>query len=165
MGNDSTNAITSSLPIGGYFVTTFNMSYLQGASDLSIARTMIHESIHAYLSYYFFADRPGYTGTYLDLLKEYRTNGSTQNVPDEQHYIMEKAFVEQVIAPALQQYGNSQGYNLDFSDYKDLAWGGLNYNANSQLSNEDRIRITNMLVAEQTGTGVGTVACPLPGGS
>lgn len=162
LGASGANAITSQTPVGGYYVTNFNMTYLNGASDLSIARTMIHEGIHAYLTYYFFNRYPIYNGSYIDLLKEYRTTAMENSNPnDEQHHIMEKAFVEQVIAPALQQYGNSKGYNLDFSYYEDLAWGGLNYNGNTKLSNEDRIRITNVLYAEQTGTGVGVVKCPI----
>jgi hypothetical protein len=161
LGLGDANAVTGSLPIEGYFVTTFNTSWMAGASDLSIARTMIHEAIHAYLSYYHFANVPAYTGTYLELLRQYRTSVANQNVGDEQHFIMEKAFVEQVIAPALQQYGNSKGYNLDFTYYKDLAWGGLNFNGNNQLSATDKIRIESRLAAEQTGTGAGTVPCPI----
>lgn len=60
------------------------------------------------------------------------------------------------IASALKDYGVSMGLNISDSIYEDLAWGGLDFENNSQLSADDKTRISDRLVAEQTNTIEGT---------
>ncbi len=43
------NGQTSSVLSGGYATTTFDSSKFKSASDLSLARTLLHESVHAFL--------------------------------------------------------------------------------------------------------------------
>jgi len=106
---------------------TFNQALLQTASDLAIARTAIHESLHAILvrmyengSLTSSDGQPleGYenlVGAYLDHL-----SGLQVNINKPHHELMTE-FVEDM-ATALSFYDNSE---QSFSFYKKLCWSGL----------------------------------------
>lgn len=54
------------------------------------------------------------------------------------------------IAIALQEFGQSRGYNMDFDYYKDLAWGGLHHTDTFKSKVEtERDRIMNVVFTEQ----------------
>jgi hypothetical protein len=159
-----------------------NPSYLSTATDLSIATTILHELIHAY---------------FLSLLADYAYTGNTSlqsfpnlwdlyvtnfngDIPDEllnleHHNAIAVNFVN-TIARGLQEYktgipvnNSSQIQQL----YKDLAWFGLHesnqYNDNSLLSPEDRIRIARVNNAElynaPQNNGNGSPSSYLPQGT
>ncbi len=42
------------------------------------------------------------------------------------------------------------GYHLNDYIYNDMAWSGLDFNNNSQLTDEEKVRIQNRLSAEYT---------------
>lgn len=154
----STNSVT----------TTFDAGQFGQATDLSIARTIMHESVHAYLGA-FFADDPNLAGAaYSDMVMAYATHvNATAN--DLQHDEMVRGWVQD-IADALQQYGISKGYNLPSNFYSSLAWGGLEgTRAFKNLPSANQISIHDTILTELTGkdssgttqTPSGTLAgCP-----
>ena len=104
-------------------------------TKLSIARTVLHEIIHAYLDTMFDDCSSSSNCTEIQQFKELYSafeiwkNGGT--VPtNAQHLTIAKEFTN-VIARALQEYqtGNIVPDNMEpEQDYKDLAWQGLSGN-------------------------------------
>ncbi|MDO7887464.1 hypothetical protein [Hymenobacter cheonanensis] len=147
-----TNGSTSSYDRNAHSVTTvFDASQFQQATDLSIARTIIHESIHAYLGA-FFADDPNLANAaYSDMVMAYATHMNS-SANDLQHDEMVRAWVQD-IADALQQYGINKGYTLPASFYAALAWGGLEgTRAFKNLPAADRNAIRDIILSELNGT-------------
>jgi hypothetical protein len=115
-----------------YEITTrFNPYYFQQATDLSIARTVIHESVHAYLLYSV-SDQP-MGNIRLALTAYIEDNGMSNQVNNLLHHNFMAQFVD-AIAYNLWiwdlNFGN--GGNLGWLYYKDLAWGGLSSYTDNQ---------------------------------
>lgn len=129
-------------------LTILDYDKLQNATNLSVARTMIHEMIHAYLMLYFRYDGRNATMDYPAILNAWVTSKN----PDYnkiQHDEMERSFIDE-IALALDEYSETAGLNnVDKYVYTDLAWGGLNFQNNIQLTSQIKKRIQNRLLAEQ----------------
>ena len=143
----SYNGTTTQL-LSGTVLTTLDGTKLTKATNLAVARTIIHELVHAYLTTYFRYDQVNASKDYPQILRAWQT----QKNPDYnqiQHDEIEKSFVE-YIAIALKEYSESIGLSyIDDTVYADLAWGGLDFNNNSRLSDEDKERIQLRLSAEQ----------------
>lgn len=133
-----------------FVTTTFDADQWRNASDLSIARTMLHEAVHAYLLSYFADDRLLATAQYGALSDAYTAAGvANTNIP--QHNFIAQDLRDD-IAYALRQYGTSQGYNLPVAFYADMAWGGLEESKDfKNLSQVDKDRISDILRIEATG--------------
>jgi len=132
----------------GTVTTTFDTNKFGNASDLSVARTMLHESVHAYLVAFFKNDPLAASKSYSQLLQDYY---QTQDANFAHHQEMARNFVNN-LALALQEFGSNNGYNNPLQFYTDLAWGGLEgttYFAN--LSQTDKNRIGNIILIELTG--------------
>jgi hypothetical protein len=143
--NGSTNPIYNA----GTVTTTFDNQKFTHASDLAIARTILHESVHAYLVASFKNDPTAYLLNYGQLMKKWQDMNGSLN--DFQHDLMTKNFIVD-IGIALKEYGASKGYNLTDQFYNDLAWGGLDGTTTfMNLSNSDKTRIMNVILVEQTG--------------
>ena len=130
--------------------TTFDASQWRNATDLSIARTMMHEGIHAYLLSYFANDNSLARAEYVALINAMTAgSGLTQN--QIQHNYMASGWIND-LSLSLREYGTSMGYNLPNQFYLDLAWGGLQgTNVYNSLPQNDRDRINNVLLTEATG--------------
>ncbi|MFI5451111.1 hypothetical protein ACHMWN_03050 [Pedobacter sp. UC225_61] len=148
-----TNATTSATQ--GKVYITFNKSYLNNATNLSIARTMIHELMHSYFTYGLAMSMdPGY-GKFIeanDLL--FKKNGNPyydQN--DAQHQQIANKYVTQM-SSLLEAYAISAGIqspdpSMSLADYcKDLAWGGLKDTKAYRKYATDKSRIDNHLKSE-----------------
>ena len=157
----NSNASTSPFYNNGV-TTTFSSSNLSNATDLSIARTMFHEVVHAYFV----------TVQNLNLTVEERSQLMGDNwfalvpklVPNQGHALFASNFVND-IASSLYEYANKHNINVSLQYCKDLAWGGLthyapNGNQNYELapwfiqnvpSSSDRQRILNNIDKEQNG--------------
>jgi hypothetical protein len=152
--------------------TTFSNSSFGSATDLSIARTILHESVHAFLvvqmsnitSYdVFYKEYPMLMEDFMDI-----------EVPlnQAQHHEMIRFYVDR-IGVSLKEYGEMNGYNLPIQFYNDLAWGGLmdiptefdshrlptayGESAWFKVLNQDRSvrdRIRNVVNVEQNGKDV-----------
>ncbi|MGB1268678.1 MAG: hypothetical protein ACPG45_02990 [Flavobacteriaceae bacterium] len=123
------------------FTTTLNTWILSGgdpsrplwggATDLSIAKTVIHESLHALLSYLLDAGAISTTDPDPDLAKlaeayalHQAINNSSSGIPlaQLQHEYMVSLVND--VATALQQVGQNLGYTNNFDFYRKLAWSG-----------------------------------------
>ena len=140
--------------------TTFDSQKFSNASDLSIARTMLHESVHAFLVSYFAYDPLNATIAYSDMLTLWN-NTQKPNLNDIQHNQMTLDFMNS-IALALMEYGNNKGYIVsDPHFYSDMAWGGLTHDSKGNLTSlfktlvpnaSDRQRILDTLTSELNQT-------------
>ncbi len=131
--------------------TTVNSSNITSGSDLAAAKTLIHESIHAYLVAYFRIDPSAANIEYAQLVEDWTTS-KNPNLNDIQHNEMVRSKIGE-IATTLKLYGQSQGYNIPYQYYSDLAWGGLtNTKAFKALSTTDQNRIIDVILTEQSGT-------------
>jgi hypothetical protein len=126
-GADKANAQTSPSII--YNSTTgkleitieFNDRYLQNATQLSIARSFIHEAIHAYLLY------AGYNSIEDEELLVGLRNLANGDLNDFHHSFMPK-YIESIgysLAEWNRRYGNSIINNRIYFDQ--IAWGGLTH--------------------------------------
>lgn len=129
-------------------VTTMDLQKYPNVTDLSIARTLLHESFHAYLVAYFQNDRALANQQYAYLVDAYQRQH--QDINDLNHF--ELSFWVANLADGLQQYGQSKGYNLPNQFYQDMAWAGLeDTNAYKALSSADKRRIQDTIQTELTG--------------
>lgn len=123
------------------FYITLDKDFINNATSLVVARTLIHESLHAYLSH-MYQNMPN--SSFSNLLRNYLTQqGVTTN--DAQHRLMT-------------QYADAIGYSLSVWDshrlprqyYNDLGWSGdmLSTNEFNMLSNSRQTAIRNANIAE-----------------
>jgi len=144
----STNASTE--PTAIYNATTerwevsssFNPDYFDDATDLSMARTMIHESVHAYLVY---VQRGDPYGSMMDALEAYiAENELPDTVNNNLHHNFMSQFID-AIAYQLWEWdiGFGTGGNLGWQYYQDIAWGGIALD--SQNNNQPYEEFNNYL--------------------
>ncbi|MDM1295786.1 hypothetical protein HX021_15970 [Sphingobacterium sp. N143] len=136
----------------GEIIIAFNTNPLviANVSDLAIGTTMLHESIHAYLTAFFYDDPTAATLTYPQLFEKYTKKKAFSN--GVQHETIAKDFITD-LAGSIKNYGELKGYNLDKQIYDDIAWKGLmDTDAFKNLSNIDKARITDRIMAEQYDT-------------
>lgn len=109
-----------------------------GATDLSIAKTVIHESLHALLSHLLDVGAITTTDPDPDLAKlaeayahHQAINNNSSGIPlaQLQHEYMVSLVNE--VATALQQVGQNLGYINNFDYYRKLAWSGSLEHANA----------------------------------
>ncbi|WP_194974229.1 hypothetical protein [Aquiflexum lacus] len=113
------NAITE-FKSGGIEIT-LNSSYLQKASQLSIARTIIHENIHAYFIHQ--------TKTNLDFalgLNKFANDNDLGNLADTHHELMGQYVLSMAVSLYQweKKFGPNKG-NLDFDYYYAMSFAGL----------------------------------------
>lgn len=151
-GNNATTAIAYNRSTGTA-TTTFNSDLFKGGSDLAIAKTILHESVHAYLIAYFNVDYPAAQQTYSQYFDAFQ-NTTRPDLNELQHNEMVRNFIGSV-AGNLITYGKNQGYNLPDQFYYDLSWGGLtDTSAFKNFSEEVQKRIKNVILSEQTGKDI-----------
>ncbi|WP_392448257.1 SprT-like domain-containing protein [Capnocytophaga canis] len=147
---------------------TLNNNYLQTATQLAIARTIIHEMVHAYLNatyrnYSGFENKP-----FWFLLDDYfKKNKSKYKGANRLHHEFMKQYVE-AMAFSLQQWDIQYGTRRDlgFEYYKALSFGGLfQTDENGTITTEtdgfkelvpkpeDRQDIANKILNEQNNNG------------
>lgn len=157
--NTSTKAVT----------TIFDSGQLKNASDISIARTILHEALHAYLIVWDVNTRRNISQQfkeYPQLMSDYI---NSVDINTAQHGEFSRMIKE--IADALQEFGNNRNYNLNRQFYDDLSWGGLTHikNSNNQMVEapwflnaypniSDRNRILNNISVESTGKNMNGVS-------
>jgi hypothetical protein len=97
-------------------------NYLNQATQLSVVRTIIHESIHAYLLHEQYINSTG--DLYQDLTKYAFSNGYSQG--NQLHHEFMPQFID-AIAYSLWSWDMAYGSKgqIPLSYMKDLAWGGM----------------------------------------
>lgn len=132
---------------GGIATTILNNHYLNISTDLSWAKTIMHEAFHAYLVSVF-RDPTITDKTYANLVNLYYHQFNS-NLNDTHHHIFANTNIIQEISTALQQFGIMRGYNLPQQFYDDMAWGGLaGTDAFENLPLTDQVRINSVIGAE-----------------
>lgn len=122
---------------------------LENATNLSIARTIIHEMVHVYLTLYYRYDQ-------IKAIKDFPAIYNAWQIKKYadynqiQHDEIEKTFVND-IASALKEYGDNTNTDANDIIYNDLAWGGLNVQNSRLLTDKEKRRIQNRLSTEQSG--------------
>jgi hypothetical protein len=116
--NAETTARASTTSPGHFDITiTLDSNYITNGTDLAIARTIIHESLHAYLTY---ITQEDFIGTMAQRLSSLSISLGN-DVNQAQHIEMSNNFVE-AISLALKNWHNSALANNDYYDY--LSWSG-----------------------------------------
>jgi len=158
-----------------FIKTVVDKNYLDTATDLSIARTMIHESFHATLTFMVAEGKFIYNGSpdsnFANVMNGY-INYLETNTNDQYEGAQHEILLELVseIATALKNYGIQNGYTLPSNFYSDLSWGGLTHlkdSSGSIIINplfvdavpnvNDRTRIINTIAAEATNNNQGSL--------
>lgn len=136
-------------------VTILDFDKLEHATNLSIARTLIHEMLHAYLTLYFRYDPENANKDYPAILAAWITSKDL-DYNKIQHDEIERSLLNN-ISSALDEYAKISGLkNIDEYIYTDLAWGGLDFQNSTQLTAYAKKRIQNRLLAEQLNKQFGT---------
>ncbi|WP_157812155.1 hypothetical protein [Polaribacter sp. ALD11] len=143
------------------YLTKLNTSYVNSATKLSIARTIIHEAIHAYILSYIDIAKNGdpelslktFPELWNDLVAKKYGNPNTPSAWNKyQHEEMARNYITS-ISNALSVWDNNSNTSLY---YTDLAWGGLYgteiYNQTSDLNELDRARIETTNLSEDTNS-------------
>ncbi|WP_318343204.1 hypothetical protein [Flagellimonas baculiformis] len=107
----------------GTVTTTFDSQNWKQATDLSWARTILHESVHAYIVSYIKTDPINAQLTFADLFNDFNKK-KYSNLNDTQHAEIARNFVKD-ISVSLREYGMMNGYSLPNQFYEDMAWAGL----------------------------------------
>jgi hypothetical protein len=135
----------------GSITTTFDSKTWTDATDLSWARTMLHESIHAYLATQFAINKKDFASSYSTMVSEWGVINDWNKLHHEE---IARSIVNDV-ALALEEYGKSNGYNLPSQFYQDMAWGGLQDTITfKSLPFVDQQRILNVISTELTGADI-----------
>lgn len=128
-GNTTSTSIYNPLRHSCEITVTFRESYLQNATDLSIARTAIHESLHAYLVFMFeenlLYDESGTPISGFEKLTEAYIKylgGLPSNLGTAHHEIMSNLVSD--MATSLSSYAVENGYSNSHNFYKKLCWSG-----------------------------------------
>lgn len=125
-----------------------NPDAVSNATDVAIATTLMHESIHAYLIAFYNNDPAAATQTYPELFDRYSEKKVFYN--NIQHEFFATAFIADM-ALSLQKFTlKHNGFTYDSDFYNDMAWKGLTgTKAFMKLSDTKRKRIIDRIKAEQ----------------
>ena len=154
---------------GGNIITTLSENYLNNATKLSIARTIIHELVHGWLSARF--DLPVTTNSiaFKFGMEQYaQDNGyNPYGTPAEINLFHHEFMSQYINAMAFSLYEWDRDYgtggNLGWDYYKNMSYGGMYYydSSNNLIFTDsfielvpnlnDRNNIVNILINEQEG--------------
>jgi len=150
----SINATTTDNRSTKTATTTFDEGKYTNATDLALARTILHEAAHAYLVRYFATNPAAANKDYKALLDLWNDNN---NLEATHHEVFVTSFVQK-IATSLAEYGDSKGYKFTTATektqfYENMAWGGLEGTAAfGKLSATKQASIANLIRLEQFNT-------------
>jgi hypothetical protein len=152
--DDSLKGGTAQTMIASYksssrsITTTFDSRAWPEATELSWARTMIHEALHAYLLLEFYTDKTEFIRMYPIMMQDFNILHEWDAVHHEE---FARSFVFS-IAFSLEEYGKMKGYLLPKQFYQDMSWAGLkDTEAFKKLPESDQARILDIIRAELTG--------------
>ena len=130
----------------------FDQNYLNNATDLALARTVIHELVHAYIKYQLANQPGGDMGRAIDELFAQIFSGL--NFGDPQHLLMANAFVD-AIANTLEEWHNDP--SVSSIEYTRMAWSGgmRNSQAYDDLEDNERLATEFRDQVESLGTTAG----------
>ena len=133
--------------IHNHYIITIDDDLIENGTQLAIARTVMHESLHAYANY--IVDERNLESNYFlelqNLYQKYKDDEKAENMT--QHEFISQ-FVD-MMGKSLRVWDNKQ---LDLEYYKMLAWGGLETSPNyNSLTETEKTKIQDALKNERTG--------------
>ncbi|WP_282057266.1 hypothetical protein, partial [Maribacter luteus] len=141
----------STQPSGDGWSVTLDDDYVGDATQLSIARTIIHESIHAYIGYILKENRTSDMVTDLNLINEkYKNEINNYNLTQHE-------FISQYVDALANSLAVWDNRFLDSGYYKKLAWAGLESSSvYNTLKNKSEIQtaIRNEATSSNNAEGV-----------
>lgn len=179
------NIWAQTTPVNGLYTNVnmvFNQDYINGVgntnrpTDLSIATTMSHEIIHAYLISLLEEDKHCGTQGICDFPTVYDAYVQQKITNDKSGTLLSNAHHEIIannyvyaIAATIQEFHTGQTVNSGFPSqiYLDMAWGGLQgtsaFNTNypddpNHKNYKDRARILARITAEKNGSQYGIIS-------
>jgi len=147
------SGVETTVSKAGYVTINFNNNpdVVRNVTDLAVATTILHESIHAFIVAWAKDDPVNSKLAYPQLFEKYIQLSLNVDQNSLQHDIITKNFITD-ISTSLKSYGKLMGYKLNGTYYDDLAWKGLTgTKAFNKLDDETKTRITNTIKAEQYG--------------
>lgn len=151
---DSLSGVTAQTDFSSYknstrtITTTFDSQAWPNATELSWARTLLHESLHAYLLVYFSTNKSSFIERYPQMMQDLGILHEWDAVHHEE-FARSLAFS---IAYSLEEYGKMKGYTLSKQFYEDMSWAGLqDTEAFKKLPLNEQTRILDTVSAELTG--------------
>ncbi|MCG8860048.1 hypothetical protein [Tenacibaculum finnmarkense] len=139
---------------------TLNNNYLSNATKLSIVRTMIHESIHAYLNAYYFSYPDFKDKLFRDKLRKYAIDNGYSDMNRFQHEFMGQ-YVNAIGVSLYEwdkKYGSGKDNNsvtkpddlLGWNYYRSMAFGGLYYmDSSGNLQETDSFKVLEPIQANR----------------
>lgn len=120
------------------FDITLNEDYVSNATDLAIARTIIHESLHAYIEFIY------HTQLFSDLRESlsYLLEQNGDNPNTAQHILMTQNFVD-AIANSLESWDDSSLIDNSYYYFMSWSWGMIGTPAYNALNNNIQTNIIN----------------------
>ena len=147
-GGTAQTLITSYKSSARSITTTFDSQAWPDATELSWARTILHEALHAYLSLEFYTHKAEFIRKYPVMMQDFNILHEWDAVHHEE---FARSFVFS-IAYSLEEYGKMKGYLLPKQFYQDMSWAGLKDTAAfKKLPEADQARILDTIRAELTG--------------
>jgi len=159
--NTSVDATTDWDGQANNYLTKINPDYKNSATKLAIARTLIHEAIHAYTLSFIDLAKNGdpslslktFPELWNDLVaKKYGDSNTPSGWNEYHHEEMARNYVN-VISNAIAAWDDNS-HNPSY--YRDLAWGGLLetqiFQSTSDLTDIDRLRIEKNNFAEDVNS-------------
>ncbi|WKK85392.2 hypothetical protein QYS48_26295 [Marivirga arenosa] len=139
----------------GTTTSIFDSKSWPNASDLSWARTILHEAVHAKLVAHYNVDRPDFLGTYTDMVQDWNTY---QNWEIVHHEEFARSLIKG-ITDALKEFGIQRGYSHHRQFYQDMSWAGLQETEIfKKLPSAVRERILNVNSIELTGKDLSQIS-------
>lgn len=121
VNGDQINAKTHVDAHSTYITITLNQNYIDSASSISIARTMLHEAIHAEFT------REWINENVVPLTGDVAKYADSASLKDWQHELMSQKYLDEMKV-GLQAFDNNCNItNRDPFVYDALVWGGLYY--------------------------------------
>lgn len=147
----------------GTVTTTFDNITFPNATDLSWARTILHELLHAYFVARFAIDKKSFNKDFKTMVDEWN---EIKDLGTLQHREIVRNYINSLEA-SLKEYGLSKGYSAPAGFYRKLAWGGLDGTSffNETFTTEwERNNVRNVLYIELTGKDKNGNSKPQVGG-
>ncbi|UJP66441.1 hypothetical protein [Mongoliitalea daihaiensis] len=127
-----------------------------GATELSLARTVMHEMLQAYLLFIekFPQTDRSLNGSLNAYIEKYNVPGNKDYNAAHHNLFVEGAFIND-IAEELKNFATALGYTSLINDaqfFKDMAWGGLHTtDVYKKMSSTEQDRISRRYYAERNG--------------
>ncbi|QHL89027.1 hypothetical protein GU926_16975 [Nibribacter ruber] len=146
-------------------VITINSKYVDGARTLEVARTILHESVHAkifsdlrQIKGYENLDKDNFPILWETYVNEKKNGATLTEVQNKAHHEeMAQRYID-LIAQGLQQFdvGNHNNLQITLDHYKAFAWGGLKdtYHFKNNKTVEEKNEIDSKLDFMQSWTSL-----------